>query len=172
MKKATIDLPSSTVDADGARSVHKKSSVKKKTASTKAKGVSMTTRSKGKKPKIKRKKKETVVTPSTPNKSFKKTQAKDLQNETSILVVTEEKTKDRETSEEGKKKVVSYMTKISNEILESAKDAHEAILRAKDSEVTLALAKDLIDEEEEKKVNEKQGEKKKVNDDGKKQQSE
>jgi len=164
-RKATIDLPSSTVDGDGARSIHKKSSVKKKTASTKkAKGVSMITRSKGKKTKNKRKKKEAVVTPPTSNKSSKQTQSKDLPNETSILVVTEEKTKDRETSEEGKKKVVSYMTKISNEILESAKDAHEAILRAKDSEVTLALAKDLIDEEEEdKNVNEKQGEKKKVN---------
>ena len=164
MKKATIDLPSSTVDGDGVRSLSKKTSVKKKSASTKQKGISMTTRSKGKKTKTKRKKKEVVVTPPTSNKSSKKTQAKDLPNETSILVVTEEN-KDRETSEKGKKKVVSYMTKISNEILESAKDAHEAILRAKDSEVTLSLASELDDVERGKKGKECEGEKKKANDD-------
>jgi len=158
MKKATIDLPSSTVDGDGVRSIRKKS------ASTKTKEISMTTRSKGKKTKSKRKKKEAVVTPPTSNKSSKQTQAKDLPSETSILVVTEEN-KDRETSEKGKKKVVSYMTKILNEILESAKDTHKAILRAKDSKVTLDLANELVNAEEEKNEKESEGEKKKANDD-------
>ena len=80
--KATSNLLSSTIDGDGARSLRKKSSVKKKSASTKT----MVTRSKGSKTKGKRKKKEVAATPPTSNKSPKKTQAKELPNETSILV--------------------------------------------------------------------------------------
>jgi len=102
--------------------------VKKKTVTTRPKqGGSIVTRSTGTKSNV-------VGTPTTSNKSSKKAHTKEAPRETSIDVVMEEKEKKRDSYETGKKKVVSYMRKISNEILKSAKDAHKAtILKANDS---------------------------------------
>jgi len=132
-KKAQSNLPSSAGVANGERSRTKKTSVKKKSvaASTKSKGGTIVTRSKGSKSKGKKKKKESVsTTPTTSNKSPKEA-AKEKPKETSIVVVTE--------IEKSKKKEIGFMSKISNDLLKSAREANEAMLAAKDKEVTMAI---------------------------------